>query len=67
VFIEKNDRWAALFFRELLADRDGSEAIRLQRTEGLKFFAGWFERNIGESRKNSIILQLPHTSSVQAS
>jgi AcrR family transcriptional regulator len=51
VFIEKNHRWAVLFFRELLSDRDGSEAIRLQRLEGLKFFAGWLERNIGDSKK----------------
>jgi AcrR family transcriptional regulator len=51
VFIEKNDRWAVLFFRELLADRAGSEAIRQQRIEGLKFFAGWLERNIGTSKK----------------
>jgi hypothetical protein len=51
VFIEKNDRWAVLFFRELLADRAGSEAIRQQRIEGLKFFAGWLERNIGASKK----------------
>jgi hypothetical protein len=26
-FIEKNHRWAVLFFRELLTDRDGSDAL----------------------------------------
>jgi AcrR family transcriptional regulator len=51
VFIEKNDRWAVLFFRELLADRGGSEAIRQQRIDGLKFLAGWLERNIGDPEK----------------
>jgi len=51
VFIEKNDHWAVLFFRELLADRDGSEAVRLQRIDGLKFFASWLEKNIGESKR----------------
>jgi AcrR family transcriptional regulator len=49
VFIEKNHRWAALFFRELLADREGSDVIRLQRIEGLKFFASWLDRNLGGS------------------
>ncbi len=50
-FIEENDRWAILFFRELLADRDISEVARLQRIEGLKFFANWLEKNLGNPKK----------------
>jgi AcrR family transcriptional regulator len=50
IFIEKNHCWAVLFFRELLADRDGSEALRLQRIQGLKFFADWLKRNIGNPK-----------------
>ena len=57
-FIEKNHRWAVLFFREILADRDDSEGLRLQRIQGLKLFADWLERNIGNPKrkfKHSIV------------